>query len=120
MDVINDFNYLIKGGLSDRDCPFTAHTRKTVPRNLDPFVQKSFLESSMIMRAGIPYGDEVRSSLYMVDKYGFKSHERFLQMSLDKASLSESAVFCSFAISLAWEMGFIVLGPNLGQIITSQ
>ena len=34
-------------------------TRKTVPRNLDPIISRKFLESSMILRAGIPYGLEV-------------------------------------------------------------
>ncbi|KAJ7057445.1 hypothetical protein C8F01DRAFT_1256708 [Mycena amicta] len=61
----NNFDYRVRNvaGVSPRDhsdrfCPFFSHTRKTVPRNLDPFVQQAFLESSMIVRAGIPYGPE--------------------------------------------------------------
>lgn len=62
----NDFDYHIRDNpnvsptaLTDLYCPFTAHTRKTVPRNLDPYIQHSFLESGMIVRAGLPYGIEV-------------------------------------------------------------
>ncbi|OSX60769.1 hypothetical protein POSPLADRAFT_1146641 [Postia placenta MAD-698-R-SB12] len=46
-------------GSSDSVCPFTAHTRKTAPRNLDPYLQKQFLERALIVRAGLPYGPEV-------------------------------------------------------------
>ncbi|KAH7884493.1 hypothetical protein F5I97DRAFT_1811771 [Phlebopus sp. FC_14] len=57
----NNFDYLVPGifGPTDIHCPFTAHTRKTAPRNLDPFAGKKFLESASIVRAGIPFGDEV-------------------------------------------------------------
>ncbi|CAE6439647.1 unnamed protein product [Rhizoctonia solani] len=62
----NDFDYAVTGirGISAREpsdfyCPFTAHARKTVPRNLDPYVSRQFLASSAIVRAAIPYGDEV-------------------------------------------------------------
>ncbi|KIK52446.1 hypothetical protein GYMLUDRAFT_208034 [Collybiopsis luxurians FD-317 M1] len=61
-DMNNNFNYTIDGvnGLTDLFCPFSAHTRKTVPRNIDPYVQRAFLESSMMVRAGLPYGPEVQ------------------------------------------------------------
>ncbi|VDC00498.1 unnamed protein product [Peniophora sp. CBMAI 1063] len=62
----NDFDYHVKDvsvvspkKLSDYYCPYTAHTRKTVPRNLDPYIQRRYLEAGMIVRAGLPYGDEV-------------------------------------------------------------
>ncbi|KAF5318261.1 hypothetical protein D9758_018705 [Tetrapyrgos nigripes] len=58
----NDFDYRVPnhtGVISDYHCPFTAHTRKTVPRNLDPYIQQDYLNSSMIVRAGLPYGEEV-------------------------------------------------------------
>lgn len=62
----NDFDYRVRGvpGVSSKDitdtfCPFTAHTRKTAPRDLDPYIQRRFLESGMIVRAGLPYGVEV-------------------------------------------------------------
>ena len=60
MNENNNFDYRVDGKFSDISCPFTAHTRKIVPRDLDPFINKDFLKSSMIMRAGIPYGPEVR------------------------------------------------------------
>ncbi|KAH7922349.1 Dyp-type peroxidase [Leucogyrophana mollusca] len=62
----NDFDYvrdlplsLQRQGPSDRYCPFTAHTRKTAPRNLNPYIDQKFLESAIIARSGIPYGSEV-------------------------------------------------------------
>ncbi|KIK68735.1 hypothetical protein GYMLUDRAFT_68574 [Collybiopsis luxurians FD-317 M1] len=62
----NNFDYRVRGvpGVSPREhsalyCPFFAHTRKTVPRNLDPYIQQAFLESSMIVRGGLPYGPEL-------------------------------------------------------------
>ncbi|KAG8769979.1 hypothetical protein FRC12_004593 [Ceratobasidium sp. 428] len=65
-DRINDFDYLVDdvagvsaNAPSNYYCPFTAHTRKTVPRNLHPYIDKSLLEAGGIVRAGIPYGDEV-------------------------------------------------------------
>ncbi|EED79944.1 predicted protein [Postia placenta Mad-698-R] len=60
-DKVNNFDYTVKGqfGPSDSVCPFTAHTRKTAPRNLDPYLQKQFLESMLVIRAGLPYGPEV-------------------------------------------------------------
>ncbi|KIK52441.1 hypothetical protein GYMLUDRAFT_233483 [Collybiopsis luxurians FD-317 M1] len=64
-DMNNNFDYTIDGvnGLTDLYCPFSAHTRKTVPRNIDPYVQRAFLESSMMVRAGLPYGPEVQVML---------------------------------------------------------
>jgi deferrochelatase/peroxidase EfeB len=65
-DKANDFDYRVRGvpGVSskvitDYYCPFTAHTRKTAPRDLDPLVQRKYLESGAIVRAGLPYGPEV-------------------------------------------------------------
>ncbi|KAG8709993.1 hypothetical protein FRC11_004963 [Ceratobasidium sp. 423] len=62
----NDFDYTVIGvphisahAPSDFYCPFTAHARKTGPRNLDPYVSRQHLASSSIVRAGIPYGPEV-------------------------------------------------------------
>ncbi|KAG8690303.1 hypothetical protein FRC11_012509 [Ceratobasidium sp. 423] len=64
--VNNDFDYTVTGvgGVpsnepSDYYCPFTAHIRKTAPRNLDPYVSRQQLASSSIVRAGITYGPEV-------------------------------------------------------------
>ncbi|KAF8748934.1 hypothetical protein RHS01_10447 [Rhizoctonia solani] len=62
----NDFDYTVTGvpGVSagepsDYYCPFTAHARKTVPRNLDPYISRKYFESSAIVRAAIPYGPEL-------------------------------------------------------------
>ena len=66
-DRNNDFDYHIRdnpkispNSLTDFYCPFNAHTRKTVPRSLDPHISRAFLETGMIVRAGLPYGPEVR------------------------------------------------------------
>jgi len=58
----NNFDYRVKGHDTPTNlhCPFTAHTRKTAPRNLDPYIAQRFIESSMIVRAGIPYGRDVK------------------------------------------------------------
>lgn len=60
-DRVNDFDYTAQYEQfpSQIRCPFVAHTRKTAPRNLDPFVDKTFLESALIVRAGMPYGRDV-------------------------------------------------------------
>ncbi|KAK1217115.1 hypothetical protein PQX77_020231 [Marasmius sp. AFHP31] len=62
----NDFDYSVRDvpGVSPHEpsdyyCPFTAHSRKTVPRNLDPYVSRQYLESGAIVRAAIAYGPEV-------------------------------------------------------------
>ncbi|CAE6439656.1 unnamed protein product [Rhizoctonia solani] len=62
----NNFDYTVRdvAGVSsltpsDYYCPFTAHSRKTVPRNLDPYISRRYLESGAIVRAAIPYGPEV-------------------------------------------------------------
>lgn len=55
-DKINNFDY--SGNQSAR-CPFTAHIRKAGPRNLLPFVSKDYVDSAAIVRAGIPYGNDV-------------------------------------------------------------
>lgn len=61
---MNDFDYIVDGEENPTQtlCPFTAHIRKTVPRNLEPFATKPFLESTLLVRSGMPYGPEVRSS----------------------------------------------------------
>ncbi|KAG1840181.1 hypothetical protein DFJ58DRAFT_667317 [Suillus subalutaceus] len=51
---------LLGGGNRDYYCPFTSHTRKIAPRNLYPYIDAKFLGSGSIVRAGLPYGDEVR------------------------------------------------------------
>ncbi|KAK7681876.1 hypothetical protein QCA50_015225 [Cerrena zonata] len=58
LDQVNNFDYSVQYETfpSQIRCPFVAHTRKTAPRNLDPFVDKKFLESALIIRAGMPYG----------------------------------------------------------------
>ncbi|OBZ77251.1 Dye-decolorizing peroxidase msp1 [Grifola frondosa] len=60
-DQVNNFDYLVDGQVNPSDyyCPFTAHARKTAPRNLDPYIEQPFLESSLIVRSGIPYGLEI-------------------------------------------------------------
>ncbi|KAK2466538.1 hypothetical protein APHAL10511_001400 [Amanita phalloides] len=62
----NDFDYVICNNPnispyrpSEYYCPFTAHIRKSVPRTLDPFISKAYLESGAIIRSSIPYGDEI-------------------------------------------------------------
>ena len=54
---INNFDYTEVDGR----CPFATHIRKTAPRNLTPFVTNEFLDASVIVHSGIPYGPEVRS-----------------------------------------------------------
>jgi len=54
-DKINNFDYTEPDGR----CPFAAHVRKTAPRNLLPIVSKEYLDASVLVRAGIPYGDEI-------------------------------------------------------------
>ncbi|KAG1849193.1 hypothetical protein F4604DRAFT_94485 [Suillus subluteus] len=65
-DLKNDFDYIVRDNPnisqyepSDYYCPFTAHTRKTAPRNLNPYIDAKFLESGSIVRGGLPYGGEV-------------------------------------------------------------
>ncbi|KAG1772906.1 hypothetical protein EV702DRAFT_1048505 [Suillus placidus] len=65
-ELNNNFDYVVRDNPnisqyepSDYYCPFTAHTRKTAPRNLCPYIDAKFLESGSIVRAGLPYGDEV-------------------------------------------------------------
>lgn len=57
----NNFDYSITGipEPTDKFCPFTAHMRKVNPRNLGPYLDKKFIESSSILRTGIPFGDEL-------------------------------------------------------------
>jgi Dyp-type peroxidase family len=58
-EKINDFDFTRGIDGQSPNCPFSAHIRKVVPRNLAPLVQKKYLEASMIIRSGIPYGPEV-------------------------------------------------------------
>ncbi len=63
-EMINNFDYSKDDYFPEEDvakpkCPYTAHIRKVVPRGLDPLVSKAFLQSSMVVRTGIPYGPEV-------------------------------------------------------------
>ncbi|ESK95378.1 hypothetical protein Moror_3816 [Moniliophthora roreri MCA 2997] len=54
-ELINNFDYTETNGR----CPFSAHVRKTAPRQLQPIVSKEYLDASVLVRAGIPYGDEI-------------------------------------------------------------
>jgi len=72
---INDFDYTSGTKDSPPNCPFAAHIRKTAPRNLDPLIQKEYLDASVIVRAGVPYGDEVSPSLFpSQDRYELAGH----------------------------------------------
>lgn len=62
-DKINNFDYTEIDGR----CPFAAHVRKTAPRNLKPIVTSEFLDASVIVRSGIPYGPEVHSLDFLGD-----------------------------------------------------
>jgi len=62
-EQINNFDYTETGGR----CPFGAHVRKTAPRNLQPVISKEYLDTSVIVRAGIPYGEEVRVRKLLAD-----------------------------------------------------
>ncbi|KAI3611319.1 hypothetical protein WG66_002137 [Moniliophthora roreri] len=53
--LINNFDYTEPDGR----CPFAAHVRKTAPRNLQPVVSREYLDASVLVRAGIPYGEEI-------------------------------------------------------------
>ncbi len=71
-DRNNDFDYVVRGNPNispnepnDYYCPFTIHTRKTAPRNLDPYVSKKFLESGSIVRGGLPYGSEASQAQHV-------------------------------------------------------
>lgn len=57
----NNFDYSIPTipEPTDTFCPFTAHIRKVNPRNLSPYLDRKYIETSSILRAGIPYGDEL-------------------------------------------------------------
>ena len=59
-EKINDFDFTRGIDGQSLNCPFSAHIRKVVPRNLAPLVQKEYLEASTIIRAGISYGPKVR------------------------------------------------------------
>ncbi|KAA1475658.1 Dyp-type peroxidase [Dentipellis sp. KUC8613] len=94
-DEVNDFDYTVEGipGPTNRFCPFTAHTRKTMPRNLDPFMTPKFFESVASVRAGIPYGPEVTKE------------ERDAGASLKDGIHERGLLFVSYQSSL--ENGFV-------------
>jgi len=54
-DLINKFDYTEKFN----GCPLFAHVRKMEPRNLQPIVSKEYLDASVMVRTGIPYGPEI-------------------------------------------------------------
>lgn len=58
----NNFDYSVKGETTPSNlcCPFTAHIRKVAPRQLDPYIQRRYIEGAAVIRAGITYGPEVR------------------------------------------------------------
>ncbi|KAG9008663.1 hypothetical protein FRB94_013070 [Tulasnella sp. JGI-2019a] len=61
---LNNFDFSVNNDYSaptDLRCPFFSHIRKTAPRQLEPYVQRKFLDSTSIIRAGIPYGPEATS-----------------------------------------------------------
>ncbi|KLO19635.1 hypothetical protein SCHPADRAFT_52072 [Schizopora paradoxa] len=99
-DRNNDFDYHITDHpsinpreLTDLFCPFTAHTRKTAPRSLDPYIQQRYLEGGMIVRGGIPYGIEVTKG------------ERDSGVSSDEPSKKRGLLFVSYQSSL--DEGFV-------------
>ncbi|KAG8775972.1 hypothetical protein FRC12_001166 [Ceratobasidium sp. 428] len=59
--INNLFDYRVPGKTkpSAAKCPFTAHVRKVNPRQLDPFLARSFIDATSIIRSSIPYGPEV-------------------------------------------------------------
>jgi deferrochelatase/peroxidase EfeB len=70
----NDFDYVVRNQPdispnepSDYYCPYTIHTRKTAPRNLEPYINAKYLEAGSIVRGGLPYGGEVRQILRTYD-----------------------------------------------------
>jgi deferrochelatase/peroxidase EfeB len=72
---INDFDYTVgnpEGG--PPYCPFAAHIRKTAPRNLNPLIQKEYLDASVIVRAGVPYGPEVSHPFILLEHTELEVH----------------------------------------------
>ncbi|KAA1475652.1 Dyp-type peroxidase [Dentipellis sp. KUC8613] len=99
-DQVNNFDYSVPNVPmpTDRFCPFTAHTRKTMPRNLNPFMIPKFLESVAVVRGGIPYGPEQERDAGASLKDGI--HERGLlfisyQSSLDNGFVQQSVPFAN-------------------------
>ena len=103
-------------GPSDIRCPFIAHTRKTAPRNLDPYVNKTLLESSLVVRAGMPYGKEVGS----VVSYVIIALTSHTDNSMRMPPLIQTEVLRLFAIALASRTDSSVKPPSLRTIITFQ
>ena len=104
-------------GPSDIRCPFIAHTRKTAPRNLDPYVNKTLLESSLVVRAGMPYGKEVGSVVVSYVIFALTSHT---DNSMRTPPLIQTGVLRLFAIALASRTDSSVKPPSLRTIITFQ
>jgi deferrochelatase/peroxidase EfeB len=57
-DKINNFDYT-EGPASPPNCRFAAHVRKVQPRQLNPLIAKDFIDSSVMVRSSIPYGEDV-------------------------------------------------------------
>ncbi|GJE84142.1 DyP-type peroxidase [Phanerochaete sordida] len=104
----NNFDYHIRDNpkvsptaLTGLYCPFNSHTRKTVPRSLDPYIQQRYLESGMITRAGLPYGPEVTDQERASNETSKDpSKERGLlfisyQSSLDQGFVRQTATFAN-------------------------
>ena len=104
-------------GPSDIRCPFIAHTRKTAPRNLDPYVNKTLLESSLVVRAGMPYGKEVGSVVVSYVIIALTSHT---DNSMRMPPLIQTEVLRLFAIALASRTDSSVKPPSLPEITISQ
>ena len=57
LSKINNFDHKTKK--QSDGCPLTPHTRQNAPRTLDPMISKAYLDAAVIIRAGIPCGDDV-------------------------------------------------------------
>ncbi|KAG8965814.1 hypothetical protein FRC05_002995 [Tulasnella sp. 425] len=95
----NNFDYMIPGESlpSARHCPFSAHTRKVTPRNLGNDYTKKYLESAMILRAGIAYGPEVTQKEKIAKKSELKRGLLFVcyQSSLEHGFIRQTKDFAN-------------------------
>lgn len=102
---INNFDYTTGG--HPPSCPFAAHIRKMAPRNLDPLIQKQYLDAAVIVRSGIPYGDDVGSffqdnCVCILTECRLRKRSEVIGRSLlmnRKRSRRVPVASCSFAIS---------------------
>lgn len=133
-DRNNDFDYVVRDNPniskyepSDYYCPYTIHTRKTAPRNLEPYIGAKYLESGSIVRGGLPYGPEVRS----VSIHGISLHRlnciiyrrRSLMKNdepLQMENLKHHAGSCSIATCPAWTQGSFVKRSDTRLTITGR